>query len=340
MGIRSDLPHEASECGPDRTDTAVYAWVLEHRQVDPEALAAHLSLLGLDPGGAQAALDRLVRLQLVHLDPQEPGQAQAVAPHAAVHAVCAPLEERMAELHTQLAAQRTMLAGFLPHYLGASSGRAGDSVEVIASRSEVRAALEYQSHSCASEVIASQPGGVKSPEAMEESLRRDRALLSRGVRMRTLYHHTARFNASCQAYVEQVSVSGAEYRTAHQLFGRLIVFDRHTAFLPLADGSFGAVVVRQESLVAYLCEIFDQTWALAQPFTAAAEEGLAQVAQAVDDTIVRLLAAGLKDEAVARRLGMSLRTARRHIADILEQLGAESRFQAGVAAARSGLLDE
>ncbi|MEU9130595.1 helix-turn-helix transcriptional regulator, partial [Kitasatospora sp. NPDC048540] len=46
-------------------------------------------------------------------------------------------------------------------------------------------------------------------------------------------------------------------------------------------------------------------------------------------TIMELLAAGLKDESIARRLGMSLRTTRRHIADIMEELDAASRFQAG-----------
>lgn len=99
------------------------------------------------------------------------------------------------------------------------------------------------------------------------------------------------------------------------------------------------MVVREPSTVAYLCNIFDQTWDLASPFSAAAGQGLEEVAREIHETIIRLLAAGLKDEAIARRLGMSLRTARRHIADIMQELGAGSRFQAGVAAAARGLLD-
>ncbi|KOG32387.1 hypothetical protein ADK34_09305 [Streptomyces viridochromogenes] len=49
-----------------------------------------------------------------------------------------------------------------------------------------------------------------------------------------------------------------------------------------------------------------------------------------------LLAQGAKDEVIARRLGMSLRTCRRHIAELLEELGAESRFQGGALAERAG----
>jgi DNA-binding NarL/FixJ family response regulator len=48
------------------------------------------------------------------------------------------------------------------------------------------------------------------------------------------------------------------------------------------------------------------------------------------------MAEGEKDEAISRRLSISVRTCRRHIADYMAQVGATSRFQAGVIAARSG----
>lgn len=54
--------------------------------------------------------------------------------------------------------------------------------------------------------------------------------------------------------------------------------------------------------------------------------------------MLSLLVSGLKDEAVARRLGWSLRTMRRRISSLYELLGADNRFQAGVIAARRGLL--
>nr|WP_237532014.1 LuxR C-terminal-related transcriptional regulator [Streptomyces sp. SID8352] len=52
-----------------------------------------------------------------------------------------------------------------------------------------------------------------------------------------------------------------------------------------------------------------------------------------------MLASGLKDDVIARRVGISSRTLRRHISVIMEELSAESRFQAGVAAANAGLVD-
>ena len=54
--------------------------------------------------------------------------------------------------------------------------------------------------------------------------------------------------------------------------------------------------------------------------------------------MLKLLDAGLKDEAIARQLGVSMRTARRRISSLIAKLGVGTRFQAGLEAARHGLL--
>jgi DNA-binding NarL/FixJ family response regulator len=54
--------------------------------------------------------------------------------------------------------------------------------------------------------------------------------------------------------------------------------------------------------------------------------------------VLELMMLGAKDESIARQLGVSLRTVRRRIADLMDELGAATRFQAGMEAARRGLL--
>lgn len=54
--------------------------------------------------------------------------------------------------------------------------------------------------------------------------------------------------------------------------------------------------------------------------------------------ILELMAEGCKDDVAARKAGISLRTYRRYVAEIMRKLGAESRFQAGSIAAQKGLL--
>jgi DNA-binding NarL/FixJ family response regulator len=53
--------------------------------------------------------------------------------------------------------------------------------------------------------------------------------------------------------------------------------------------------------------------------------------------ILRALGAGLTDEAAAHRVGVSLRTYRRRVADLMRLLDSDSRFQAGVRAGELGL---
>ncbi|MGP4000270.1 response regulator transcription factor [Streptomyces sp. 8N706] len=54
--------------------------------------------------------------------------------------------------------------------------------------------------------------------------------------------------------------------------------------------------------------------------------------------LLRMLVEGLTDQAVARRLGMSDRTVRRVVAQLMERLSAVSRFEAGVRAVERGWI--
>jgi len=67
-------------------------------------------------------------------------------------------------------------------------------------------------------------------------------------------------------------------------------------------------------------------------------EPVLPAAASADDRLLSLLATGLKDEAIARQLGVSLRTVHRRTSGLSESLGARTRFQAGVLAERRGLL--
>ena len=59
---------------------------------------------------------------------------------------------------------------------------------------------------------------------------------------------------------------------------------------------------------------------------------------AADAALLPLLAAGLTDGAIARQLGTHPRTVQRRVRDLLDKLGAATRFQAGLQAARRGWL--
>lgn len=178
-----------------------------------------------------------------------------------------------------------------------------------------------------------QPGGGRSAHLLQSDLVQTQELLRRGVRVRTLYQHTARSSLTTRSYVAQISEAGAEVRTSAELSERLIVYDRRTAFVPKErKGSEppGAAVVTDPTLVAYLCRSFEAAWQVGRPFTSTEPADQQQVSAELRSSILRLMAMGLKDEVIARRLGMAARTCRRYISALMTELGATSRFQAGV----------
>ncbi len=160
-------------------------------------------------------------------------------------------------------------------------------------------------------------------------------LIREGRSSRVLY--PARALEEAPAAVRTRADQGEQVRFLTSLPTRLAIFGTGVALLPVRLGSDAerVLVIRQESLVAALRLYFEGLWerGLSLP-------GLDPAAEGGPDRRLFLeqLASGAKDEQIARALGMSLRTVRRRIADIMTALGAESRFQAGTEAVRRGWL--
>jgi hypothetical protein len=94
------------------------------------------------------------------------------------------------------------------------------------------------------------------------------------------------------------------------------------------------LVLRQQSLVAALIMLFEHLWDRALPVPGLQSEPYDEAG--ARRLLLTQLAGGAKDEQMARAFGTSVRTVRRRVADLLDELGAISRFQAGVEAARRG----
>ncbi|MFF8789600.1 LuxR C-terminal-related transcriptional regulator [Streptomyces sp. NPDC015125] len=237
---------------------------------------------------------------------------------------------------------RSELAALAPLYERTALERGRDrATDALASADVVHSVLNEAAGRCAEEVLTIQPGGGRDPGKLQDALSRDLDMLRRGVRMRTLYQHTARGSLPTRLYVEQVSKAGAVVRTTDELPDKMIVFDGELAVLPdrtTLDGN-GALLVREPSMLVFLLRTFETIWSSASPF-AADTTGYENVSGQLQRAIVRLLATGAKDEVVARRVGLSVRTCRRHIAEIMESLGADSRFQAGVLAEKNHLTPQ
>ena len=105
-----------------------------------------------------------------------------------------------------------------------------------------------------------------------------------------------------------------------------------------ADRGDAIAVVHQAAIAEFLAGLHARAWETGFDFQSGAA-GYAGTLEDLKATLLELLASGAKDEVIARRVGMSERTFRRHVATIMQELSATSRFQAGVLAARTGLVD-
>jgi DNA-binding CsgD family transcriptional regulator len=101
------------------------------------------------------------------------------------------------------------------------------------------------------------------------------------------------------------------------------------------ENGSGSVLVRSRPMVRALGALADLFWDLGSPLPRTAG---ARTAEARDRTILALLAAGAPDATIARQTGVSQRTVERRVRALMDQLGAGTRFQAGVQAARRGLI--
>ncbi len=131
---------------------------------------------------------------------------------------------------------------------------------------------------------------------------------------------------------------GYDIRTASNLPFNLLIADRTTAIIDTTNRDpqgAGSVLVHDPVIVRMLCAWFDLAHRGATPLAARAN---ASGLSARDSRIFTLMAAGLTDAAIARRLGVSTRTVERRTSWLLEHIDATTRFQAGVKAARAGLI--
>ena len=115
-----------------------------------------------------------------------------------------------------------------------------------------------------------------------------------------------------------------------------VIVDEAAAIIDVSafdPSGFGSALIRARSMVLALIALSDHLWDLGSPLNVG---GMATERR--DQMILALLAAGAPDATIARQAGVSQRTVERRVRALMDQLGAGTRFQAGVQAARRGMI--
>ncbi|MER5480876.1 helix-turn-helix domain-containing protein [Streptomyces sp. NPDC002734] len=324
--------------GLDEVCESVYRTILSHPESDFVDLREKV---GLPEERLRQALDQLSELALVRPAAGLPARFRAVNPEVGIQAVIARRQERVTAEQGRIEQLRSAAAQLSAEFATSRLSKQAEGVERLEGIEEIRERIAVLVRDVRSEVMTFAPGGGQSEASMATARPQDQALLERGVAMRTLYLDSVRNSPPTVAYAKWLSELDSQVRTAPSLPVRLMILDRRTAIIPVDEGdsSAGALVLSGSGTVTALCALFESIWDSAVPLGENVsrerdERGLT----AQEAETLRLLGQGLTDEAVAKRLGVSARTARRIAADLLEKLDARSRFQAGAKAVAKGWL--
>ncbi|MHA4819030.1 helix-turn-helix transcriptional regulator, partial [Streptomyces aculeolatus] len=294
--------HTTGLCAPGRK---LYALALRSGRISHEAAASAPCLLDLD---------------LLHSEPGDTDWLVPTPPTQALAGLIEPLEQELSEYRLFV----TTLADTVEHLTSTDPDAPEDpttaAFTVWTGKERINAALMRALEDCTEQFLAIQPASGRTnwnPTTMRSTARLVRRMSERGVSQRTLYNHTYRHHPAQLAYLDELSDTGLEVRTLEEMPERLLIVDRDIAFVPAQPSREVAMEIRHPGLVWFLRALFEHFWELGVPWEhRLPEHDTAEGITGVQRSIARLLVEGHLDEAIARRLGMNVRTCRAHIAKL------------------------
>lgn len=325
---------ELPEVGSRAESISVYVHALRRGEIaaDGETVCAEL---GLPAAVVAGSIAELLALRLLREERDgDSTRLVPVSPEVAAASLISPIGDEIHRRQVAISRIQEQLDAFRPHYERVRRPEShGENITTLHDEIELSGYLYLAERRCQRECLVFRSEG-------QFALERAIAMAERGVRVRLLLPHARRSDLRARAQLKELTARGGEVRTTGRLPKQLIVFDDDAAFLFRDEDSSTplGVLIRHPEAVSLLRGVAESAWESAEPYSAMS----IGYHVAVDDlhhTIVEMLADGLTDEVIARRLGISVRTCRRHIATVLRRLDAVSRFQAGALAMSAGMID-
>ncbi|MEV7217835.1 helix-turn-helix domain-containing protein [Kitasatospora cineracea] len=306
-------------------ESALYLRVL----ATPRATSARLAeSLDAPPSALRTALHRLVSSGLVTRLAGSPTRYTAAPPEVAVDALATRRQHDLDQLRVKV--RELALA-----YADLGPSVSSELVELVEGRDALRHRAEQLQLGAQQEILAIDcPPYFDSPTDNPIEFQ----LLARGVECRVLYDAPGLESSAKREFVLRCVDAGEQARSLPSVRMKMLVADRRCAMIPLsfeATESTAALWIRPSPLLTALVTCFDLLWERATPLAA---DRPASELDDKDRELLAMMAAGAKDAAIARSLGITQRTMTRRIAQLMAELNARTRFQAGLQAAKRGWL--
>jgi DNA-binding CsgD family transcriptional regulator len=325
------LPLEETDRDTEALLARVFLGVLQH----PEPSRSLLIAQGMPARAVDRALTALCDQGLVRLHPG--GSVEVIPPDISLPALALQYERRARE--TRSAAHE--LAQLYFSVRNSSSAPDSGGIRILQSLDEVAAAT--------AEIIASGNELVRcfraltprtqkvfdSPTAAHEAPSFGAA--GQVLEMRTVYESAVLELRGVLDTLAARERGGESFRFTSSVPFSAVVVDEEAAVVDVSGfdpSGRGSLLVRTRPMVQALRSLADHFWSIGSPL----ERSAGSAPSRRDQAILALLAAGAPDATIARQTGVSQRTVERRVRALMNQLGAGTRFQAGVQAARRGLI--
>lgn len=315
---------ELHDLGVDDFAEGVYRQLLR----DPAATVSDIAIrLEASPHRIDTALTQLHDLGLVAQGGN--GRHTPVSPDGALDAL---IHRREAELARVRAAKQDFLDEFA---LGRLQHQLSELFDVVTGTAAIYRFAREVYQGARHEILGFDQPPYASPASFDE-VATEAPLLARGATVKMIYSAEALHRPGRMEVVTELVRVGEQARTLPSLPIKLKIFDRRLAIVPLIGDRHAAEsvgVVAESGLLDALVALFEAYWRIAHPIGDTAPD---PELSAEERTVLTMLTAGLKDDAIARELGVSVRTVRRRVNRLLDVLQVSSRFQAGIAATHRG----
>jgi DNA-binding CsgD family transcriptional regulator len=341
-GIPHRLPEEAAmeldSLGVTHAEQQLYEIILHH----PDQTLAELgSLTGLRATKLRGLLKSLADKGMLTRTVHRPARFAPAPPDIAIEVLA---------LRRQQEIEAARLAGvaFCNRVRHTNFAVAESPVDLIRGHATVAHRFRQIQQLARQELlILDKPPYVVDPGGEQHLLQQE--LQHRGVHYRTIYDRDALGPVDRVEKLRQLAASGEEARVLDDVPMKLVIADRRIGLAPYELPGVGeiaetAVLLRSSALLDGLVTLFETLWEQATPLWPHHRWPAPRDARAVDPLSTRdqqllaLLAAGLTDQAIARKLGVALRTVERRVRRMMDGLGARTRFQAGLQAAVRGIF--
>lgn len=297
--------------------------------------------IGLPRVEVRKALSVLAELGLVTKQNGARERYVAAPPAVALGALLA--EQRHALYRAELG-----LASLAEAYRSASAdSSARDLIEVVIGAHAVRHRFEQVQMAATAElhVMSEASHEVVGPG---ESAAEEQAI-NRGVRYHVIVEHAMLDRPGAfeglMAHMKHQQLC----RVVEQVPTKLVIADRSVALVPLSDGTNpdggepSAMFVRAPGLIRLLMGLYESVWDSAVPVRLVEPNGIELDIPETEPTgldlrILSLLMVGATDAAIAKQLGLGLRTVQRRVAHMMDLARVSTRLQLGWQACHRGWL--